>query len=107
MAKYSDKDWLTTLLLALFLGAFGVHRFYVGKVGTGILQVLTLGGCGIWTIIDIIMIATGNFTDVDGKIVSDEKGKKSGTVEVNKVEEKEEKPEESEDKDETNPIDEK
>ena len=62
----SDKEWLITLLLSLFLGTLGVHRFYVGKIGTGILQVLTLGGCGIWALIDIIMIATGNFKDKDG-----------------------------------------
>ena len=59
----SDKNWLATLLLCLFLGGIGVHRFYVGKVGTGILQLITLGGCGIWTLIDLIMIITGSFTD--------------------------------------------
>ena len=62
----SEKDWLVTLLLSLFLGSLGVHRFYVGKIGTGILQFLTVGGCGIWTVIDIIMIVTGNFKDKDG-----------------------------------------
>lgn len=62
----SDKEWLVTLLLSLFLGTLGVHRFYVGKIGTGILQLITLGGCGIWTLIDIIMIVTGKFTDKDG-----------------------------------------
>ena len=62
----SDKNWLATLLLCLFLGGIGVHRFYVGKVGTGILQLITLGGCGIWTLIDLIMIITGSFTDKDG-----------------------------------------
>ena len=62
----SDKEWLVTLLLSLFIGTLGVHRFYVGKIGTGILQLITLGGCGIWTLIDIIMIATGNFKDKDG-----------------------------------------
>ena len=62
----SEKEWLVTLLLSLFLGTLGVHRFYVGKIGTGILQLITLGGCGIWTLIDIIMIATGNFKDKDG-----------------------------------------
>lgn len=62
----SDKEWLVTLLLSLFLGTLGVHRFYVGKIGTGILQLITLGGCGIWTLIDIIMIVTGNFQDKDG-----------------------------------------
>lgn len=62
----SDKEWLVTLLLSLFLGTLGVHRFYVGKIGTRILQLITLGGCGIWTLIDIIMIVTGNFKDKDG-----------------------------------------
>ena len=62
----SEKDWLVTLLLSLFVGSLGIHRFYVGKIGTGILQLITLGGCGIWTLIDIIMIATGNFKDKDG-----------------------------------------
>ena len=62
----SDKEWLVTLLLCLFLGSIGGHRFYVGKIGTGILQLITLGGCGIWTIIDLIMILTGKFKDKDG-----------------------------------------
>lgn len=62
----SEKDWLVTLLLSLFLGSLGVHRFYVGKIGTGILQFITVGGCGIWTLIDIVMIVTGQFKDKDG-----------------------------------------
>lgn len=61
----SQKNWLTTLLLSIFLGNLGVHRFYVGKIGTGILQLLTFGGCGIWTLIDIITIVMGNFKDKD------------------------------------------
>ena len=66
----SDKNWLATLLLCLLLGGIGVHRFYVGKVGTGILQLITLGGCGIWTLIDLIMIITGSFTDKDGNKIT-------------------------------------
>lgn len=49
-------DWLTTLLLCIVVGGLGGHRFYVGKIGTGIIQLLTLGGCGIWSLVDLIMI---------------------------------------------------
>lgn len=63
----SEKDWIVTLLLCFFVGSLGIHRFYVGKIGTGILQLITLGACGIWTLIDFIVIACGNFTDVEGK----------------------------------------
>ena len=65
----SEKKWLTTLLLALFAGSLGVHRFYVGKIGTGILMLVTCGGCGIWTLIDFIMILMGKFTDKDGNLI--------------------------------------
>lgn len=61
------KDWLITLLLSIFLGGLGIHRFYVGKTGTGIAMLLTVGGCGIWALIDIIMIASGSFTDANGQ----------------------------------------
>ena len=62
----SEKDWLTTLLFCLLLGTLGVHRFYTGKIGTGILQLITLGGCGVWTLIDVVMIITGSFKDNNG-----------------------------------------
>ena len=68
----SEKDWLTTLLLCLFLGGLGVHRFYTGKIGTGILQLITLGGCGIWSLIDLIMILTGNFKDGQGNPITNQ-----------------------------------
>ncbi len=64
--RKSEKGFVPTLLLCVLLGGLGVHRFYVGKVGTGILMLLTLGGLGIWSLIDLIMIATGSFTDSEG-----------------------------------------
>jgi TM2 domain-containing membrane protein YozV len=66
----SAKRFVPTILLCFFLGVFGVHRFYVGKIGTGILQLMTLGGLGIWSVVDFIMIAVGKFTDRNGLVVT-------------------------------------
>lgn len=63
----SSKEWLVCLILCFFLGYLGIHRFYVGKTGTGIAQLLTAGGCGIWALIDFVMILVGKFTDAEGK----------------------------------------
>ena len=60
-------DWTTTLILAIFLGSLGVDRFYTGNMMLGIIKLITLGGCGIWTIIDIVMIATGSYKDGQGR----------------------------------------
>ncbi|MBN1444996.1 MAG: TM2 domain-containing protein [Candidatus Omnitrophica bacterium] len=60
------KDWIVTLILSIFVGQFGVDRFYTGYVGLGILKLLTLGGCGIWWLIDVILIAIGRYKDSDG-----------------------------------------
>ena len=62
----ADRKVLPVFLLCLLLGPFGVHRFFVGKVGTGVLQLVTLGGLGIWVLVDLVMIITGNFRDKEG-----------------------------------------
>jgi TM2 domain-containing membrane protein YozV len=66
----SDKRMLPAALLCFFFGVFGAHRFYAGKVGTGVLQLFTLGGLGIWALIDFILIVTGSFTDDSGKKIT-------------------------------------
>lgn len=64
-----SREWLVCLLLCFFLGYLGIHRFYVGKTGTGIAQLLTAGGCGIWALIDFIIILLGKFTDAEGRVI--------------------------------------
>lgn len=63
----NDDRWLITLLLCILVGSLGVHRFYTGNILTGVLMLITLGGCGIWTIVDIVMIAGNTYRDGDGK----------------------------------------
>ncbi|MDF1798011.1 MAG: TM2 domain-containing protein [Planctomycetota bacterium] len=67
MAQYSDKSRLVTLLLLIFLGGFGAHRFYAGKFGTAVLFIITFGGLGIWWLIDLVMVCVGSFTDIHGR----------------------------------------
>lgn len=66
MAENSSKSWIATFLLCFFFGCFGVHRFYVGKVGTGILWLITGGWLGIGAFIDTIVILCGGFKDGNG-----------------------------------------
>ncbi|GCE78470.1 TM2 domain-containing protein [Cellulomonas biazotea] len=62
----SPKLLLPAVLLCFFLGTLGVHRFFVGKIGTGVLMLVTLGGLGFWTLFDLIMLIIGKFKDKDG-----------------------------------------
>lgn len=61
-----NKSFITTWLLSLFLGLFGIDRFYLGKVGTGIVKLLTFGGIGIWALIDLVIILAGGMRDKRG-----------------------------------------
>lgn len=61
------KSYVVTLLLNFFLGFLGIHRFYTGYIGIGIVQLLTCGGCGIWALIDYIMLVANKYQDSDGR----------------------------------------
>ncbi|GAA0123654.1 MAG: TM2 domain-containing protein [Clostridium argentinense] len=65
--EVSSKSWYVTLALCILLGFLGVHRFYVGKAGTAIIMLLTLGGFGIWILVDIITIILEEFKDEDNR----------------------------------------
>ena len=60
---FSDKEWLATLLISFFVGWFGIDRFYLGYTALGILKLITFGGCGIWYLVDLILIAMGKLDD--------------------------------------------
>jgi hypothetical protein len=63
----SPRSRLAAALLCWLLGVFGAHRFYVGKTGTAVLMLLTLGGLGIWMLVDLVLILVGSFTDAEGR----------------------------------------
>lgn len=68
--QVSEKSRLGALLFCIFLGVFGAHRFYVGKIGTGVLTILTFGGVfGIWVLVDLILIIIGGFKDKQSRRV--------------------------------------
>jgi hypothetical protein len=64
---YSDKSYITAVLLSFFLGALGIDRFYTGQIGLGIGKLLTAGGCGIWALVDLILYATRKVNDAQGR----------------------------------------
>lgn len=67
--QYSKKSWMTTFLLCFFLGLFGIHRFYVQKIGTGILWLFSYGAFFVGWLHDLILLATQNFKDAEGKLI--------------------------------------
>jgi TM2 domain/GYF domain 2 len=67
---FSEKEWVTTLLISFFLGGIGIDRFYLGYTGLGIAKLLTLGGCGIWSLIDFVLIVMRKVPDSNGRPLS-------------------------------------
>jgi hypothetical protein len=67
--EISDRSRGVALILGSAIGVFGAHRFYTGKIATGILQLATVGGFGIWWLYDMILLISGSFRDVDEKRV--------------------------------------
>lgn len=65
-SRLHEDRWLIALILCILVGSLGVHRFYTGNIVTGVLMLITLGGCGVWTIIDLIMIAANTYRDGNG-----------------------------------------
>ena len=63
----SDKNFLVVATLCFLLGVFGVHRFYCGKIMSGVLMIFTIGGLGIWALADFIIVCFGEFTDSQGR----------------------------------------
>ena len=66
----SDKDWMVTLILAILVGGLGIDRFYSGSILLGVLKLFTLGGLGLWWLIDLIMLVTGNYKDGAGNPIA-------------------------------------
>lgn len=67
----SDKNWVAVLLLGLLgiFGIAGIDRFYTGSILLGVLKLVTFGGLGLWTIIDVILVVTGSYKDGNGNVI--------------------------------------
>ncbi len=78
--KEENKNWLTAFLLSLFLGSLGVDRFYLGKSKSGAVKLITLGGLGVWYLIDLVLIATKKMPDVAWQKSDSEKDKKTALL---------------------------
>jgi len=70
IAVRPEKSFMATFLLALLFGTFGADRFYLGKTGTGVLKLLTLGGYGLWSLIDLILVLVGAQNDIFGRALA-------------------------------------
>ncbi len=66
----SEKDWVITLILAILVGSLGIDRFYSGSILLGVLKLFTLGGLGLWWLVDLIMLVTGNYKDGNGNPIA-------------------------------------
>lgn len=64
---FSDREWLVTVLLSFFVGSLGVDRFYLGQIGLGVAKLLTCGGCGVWALVDLVLVLLRKMPDVDGR----------------------------------------
>ena len=67
--KGEGYDWFITLLLCFFVGFLGVHRFYTGSMLLGVGQLLTFGGCGLWTMVDFALILMNTYKDGNGRLL--------------------------------------
>ena len=76
----APRKYLTTGIFAIFLGTLGVDRFYLGKTGSAIAKLLTCGGCGVWALVDVILLLTGSTRDAQGNPLADETPKNKRTL---------------------------